>query len=430
MVDYLRERYEDARRAGFIDRVLIVDEAESAAHLKSVLVDHGFTVVSANDGGQAHASFTLQKPDFVILELLLPGESGFEICERLKKLNRAVPVLALTEIDLDCSRNLAARVGVDGYLTKPFDPEVLLSLMKEVNDAVWERTHVRPDQDQGTIRFYCRCGTKLTMKLKDKGKAMYCPGCKDRVDVPEWVSSRRAEFFIPRDTEGDWQPAKLEPLKFITIRCQHCGTYYKLRSPVSRNARVCPKCGERQMGPLSIVGAPLSRAALASSRRVLIIRSGKNKGKKLLLPDSVVVIGRSPNCHIRSTSRRVSRRHCLLEVGEQGLLVRDLGSHSGTFVNGKRITSDVVLKPGDILRVGSMELQLAGGEREVHLATGSEMVFTDDDRDSDPSVSGTIRQEEFESTAEEAAHVIRLHWESIRKKARRAAEDLTRTPVP
>ncbi|GAG21188.1 unnamed protein product, partial [marine sediment metagenome] len=136
-----RNKPKDDQPGAFIDRVLIVDEPENAEHLKTLLAKQGYNPAIASDGGQAHATFVLQKPDFVILELLLPGESGFEICERLKKLNKATPVLAMTEIDLNSSRNLAARVGFDGYLTKPYDDETLVELIREINEAVWERTH-------------------------------------------------------------------------------------------------------------------------------------------------------------------------------------------------------------------------------------------------------------------------------------------------
>ena len=101
-----------------INLVMIVeDDADSADVLKTILERDGFKVRIAKDGGQAQATFVMQKPDFVILDLILPGESGFEICERLKHTDDAVPILIVTAIDLPESRELARKVGADGYLT-------------------------------------------------------------------------------------------------------------------------------------------------------------------------------------------------------------------------------------------------------------------------------------------------------------------------
>ena len=408
-----------SKSSAFIDRVLVIDSPESAQHVRTLLEAEGHNVTVANEGGQAHATFMLQKPDFVIIELVLPGESGFEICERIKKLNKGVPLMALTAIDLDVSRNLAARVGFDGYLTKPYEDRTLVDMVRDIGDAVWERTHHRRIREIGSIRFTCKCGKRLAMLLKDRGKAMTCPDCHERIDVPEWVGSRRAEFFVPREPAGEAQPAtQAQPLDFVTIKCQHCGTYYRLVPGAMKQSRTCPKCHKQQEGPLSIVGAPLSRAALASSRRVLVIRSGKNKGKKLLLPDNLVVIGRSPTCHIRSGSGEVSRRHCLLRTSAEGLMVRDLDSRTGTYINGVRVTEETLLKPSDTLGVGPLRLQLAGtGPPPALSGASSDVLWSKGDENDDESafVRAKVDTDQFDSTAEEAAKVISVYWETVRR---------------
>jgi CheY-like chemotaxis protein len=409
---------------GHIKTVMVVDEPDHARFVKTILQEHGYAVDTAKDGGQAHATFMVRKPDFVILELVLPGESGFEICERLKKLDKTIPVLVLTEVDLDAARNLAARVGVDGYLTKPFDPDVLLEMIPELGEAVWERTHGGQTEEKGTIRFHCRCGKKISMRLRDKGKAMRCPRCQERVDVPEWAGSRRARFYVSRPGPEDAPASRpTEPLKFVTIKCQHCGTYYRLFPDAMENARTCPKCLKQQGGALSIVGAPLSRAALASSRRVLIIRSGPNKGKKLLLPNKEVVIGRYPQCDIRHDSDQVSGKHCRLRLARDGLLVQDLNSATGTLINGKAIQEETLLAPGDRLQVGPLQLQLAGRRRpEDEQATGNATWLSDQEQ-TEASIRAEIERAQFKDTAEESAKVIQLYWEIVRKRALLAAED-------
>lgn len=90
----------------------------------------------------------------------------------------------------------------------------------------------------------------------------------------------------------------------------------------------------------------------------LIIRSGKHDGKKLRLPERETLAGRGEECPLRLTSADVSKEHCLLRVTPEGIHVRDLGSRNGTWVNDERITAEVLLRPGDQLRIGPMTFQV------------------------------------------------------------------------
>lgn len=170
-----------------VHRILVVDdEADTAAFLKSLLEKKGYDVTVARDGGQAHSMFVMKKPDFVILDMILPGESGFEVCERLKTLERQTPVLALTAIDMEDARNLARRVGVDTYMTKPFDPEELLQQIEQTAQEVWSKTRAEADdKDQNKpVRFACRCGKRFKVARQHRGKTLTCPNCGEPVHVP------------------------------------------------------------------------------------------------------------------------------------------------------------------------------------------------------------------------------------------------------
>lgn len=168
-----------------INLVMVVeDDPDSAEVLKAALEHEGFKVRLAKDGGQAQATFVMQKPDFVILDLILPGESGFEICERLKHTDDAIPVLIVTGIDLPESRELARKVGADGYLTKPFKPAELVARMREIASKVWERTHSEHEVDPMRIRFVCSCGKKFKVSSTHRGRSLTCPQCGEPVAVP------------------------------------------------------------------------------------------------------------------------------------------------------------------------------------------------------------------------------------------------------
>lgn len=164
--------------------LLVEDDADCAAAVKDLLECRGYKVSVARDGGQAQGTFVMRKPDFVILDLMLPGESGFEVCERLKHTDRTVPVMVLSAIDLPEARALAERVGADGYLAKPYDPEDLFIQIEQIAQRVWERTHLDSGREVGRVRFHCRCGKKFKVSAAHRGKSLTCPDCGEPLVVP------------------------------------------------------------------------------------------------------------------------------------------------------------------------------------------------------------------------------------------------------
>ncbi|QDV48750.1 response regulator transcription factor [Gimesia fumaroli] len=170
-----------------VNHILVVeDEQDTALFLRTLLEEHGYHVTIAKDGGQAHSSFSMHKPDFVILDLILPHESGFEICEHMKQRECHVPILILTAIDSPESRQLATRVGADGYLLKPCNPDELLELIKEISNDLWEQEHLPPEKvkTEERIHFFCPCGKKLKVRIKHRGRTMTCPACHESLMVP------------------------------------------------------------------------------------------------------------------------------------------------------------------------------------------------------------------------------------------------------
>ena len=92
---------------------------------------------------------------------------------------------------------------------------------------------------------------------------------------------------------------------------------------------------------------------------VLQVVRGRSASTTLKLTDNVTSLGRHDDCVIRIKSSQVSRRHCeLFEVGGQ-LMLRDLGSSNGTYVNGKRVTGEQAVKHGDELTVGAVTFRVA-----------------------------------------------------------------------
>ncbi len=104
----------------------------------------------------------------------------------------------------------------------------------------------------------------------------------------------------------------------------------------------------------------------------LKVLAGKNAGKELAVPVKRFLIGRGDDCHMRPKSEAISRNHCAILVNEEddSVVLRDLNSRNGTFVNGERLEADKLLESGDHLQVGRLEFEVVITERKpVPVAT-------------------------------------------------------------
>src|SRR3954447_16570600 len=90
----------------------------------------------------------------------------------------------------------------------------------------------------------------------------------------------------------------------------------------------------------------------------LMIVRGRGASETIKLGDGVTTVGRHDDCQLRIKSSQVSRKHCELFEKKGILLVKDLGSSNGTYVNGKRIQDQRVLEPGDELTIGQVKLKV------------------------------------------------------------------------
>ncbi|MDR3634221.1 MAG: FHA domain-containing protein [Isosphaeraceae bacterium] len=90
----------------------------------------------------------------------------------------------------------------------------------------------------------------------------------------------------------------------------------------------------------------------------LVIVRGRSAAQALQLTDGVTTVGRHDECQLRIKSSQVSRKHCELFEKKGLLLVKDLGSANGTFVNGQKVDGQRVLEPGDELMIGSVKLRV------------------------------------------------------------------------
>jgi DNA-binding response OmpR family regulator len=128
-----------------MQKVLIIeDEKEMATGLKDILEFEGYEVATAETGREGLHAVSRKVPDCIILDLMLPDISGYEVCEQLRqRLN--TPILMLTAKAQDHDKIRGLKVGADDYLTKPFSVGELLA---RVMALLRRHTHYAQDLDQ------------------------------------------------------------------------------------------------------------------------------------------------------------------------------------------------------------------------------------------------------------------------------------------
>jgi DNA-binding response OmpR family regulator len=113
------------------DRILIVeDEAPLAAGLSDLLAGEGYLPLVAADGRQALAMFRRRKPDLVLLDVMLPEKSGYEVCREIRREDARVPILMLTAKGEELDRIAGLELGADDYIVKPFGVGELLARIR------------------------------------------------------------------------------------------------------------------------------------------------------------------------------------------------------------------------------------------------------------------------------------------------------------
>ncbi|AJY50876.1 MULTISPECIES: response regulator [Halomonadaceae] len=114
-------------------KVLVVDdEPNIVLSLEFLMEQAGFEVVTAEDGEQALARVTDSQPDLLLLDISLPGISGFDVLERLRneEATAQLPIIMLTAHGRDVEREKGMALGADDYITKPFSTQSLVEKVK------------------------------------------------------------------------------------------------------------------------------------------------------------------------------------------------------------------------------------------------------------------------------------------------------------
>jgi two-component system OmpR family response regulator len=112
--------------------ILVVDDdAEIRSLVAEYLTLHGYQASVARDGAEMRSALQADRPDLVVLDLLLPGEDGLSLCRDLRA-NSNIPVIMLTARREEIDRIIGIEMGADDYLGKPFNPRELLARIRGV----------------------------------------------------------------------------------------------------------------------------------------------------------------------------------------------------------------------------------------------------------------------------------------------------------
>jgi DNA-binding response OmpR family regulator len=131
--------------------VVVDDEPSIAEAVAARLRSEGFTVDLAGDGPSAVELVERVRPALVVLDLMLPGFDGLEVCRRIQR-DRPVPVLMLTARDSETDLLVGLAVGADDYLTKPFSPRELVARVRTILRRVARQSETTSGEGSDVVR--------------------------------------------------------------------------------------------------------------------------------------------------------------------------------------------------------------------------------------------------------------------------------------
>lgn len=116
-----------------MERILVVDDEPSIVTLLQFNLEKaGYTVMTASDGNAALRTAMEEQPDLIVLDLMLPGMDGMDVCKTLRQEKINIPILMLTARDDEFDKVLGLELGADDYLTKPFSPREVVARVKAI----------------------------------------------------------------------------------------------------------------------------------------------------------------------------------------------------------------------------------------------------------------------------------------------------------
>lgn len=132
--------------------LLVDDDAKLVTLLKTYFEKAGFITYTALNGLEALQVVREQKPQFMVLDLMLPGMDGWEVCRQIRR-NNDIPILMLTARDEESDRLIGLELGADDYVTKPFSPKEVVARAKAILRRTYKPSIVGKRLQAGALRI-------------------------------------------------------------------------------------------------------------------------------------------------------------------------------------------------------------------------------------------------------------------------------------
>ena len=215
-------------------RVLVIEDEESYREaLSYMLRKEGFDVVEAVDGTAGLLEFDRGGADIVLLDLMMPGISGTEVCRQLR-LQSSVPVIMVTALDTEVDKVVGLELGADDYVTKPFSQRELLARIRavlrrgqevELIPDVIEAGGVRMDVerhevavDGESVRLALKEFELLEMLLRNAGRVMTRGQLIDRVWGADYVGDTKTLDVHVKRLRAKIEEDPAHPVHLVTVR--------------------------------------------------------------------------------------------------------------------------------------------------------------------------------------------------------------------
>jgi len=218
-----------------VTRVLVVEDEESFSDaLSYMLRREGFEVAVAATGPEALSEFDRSGADLVLLDLMLPGLSGTEVCRTLRQRSN-VPVIMLTARDSEIDKVVGLELGADDYVTKPFSSRELVARIRavlrrrgepeEVQPAALEAGPVRMDVERhvvsvngGTVPMPLKEFDLLELLLRNAGRVLTRSQLIDRVWGADYVGDTKTLDVHVKRLRAKIEPDPSNPRHLVTVR--------------------------------------------------------------------------------------------------------------------------------------------------------------------------------------------------------------------
>jgi two-component system, OmpR family, response regulator RegX3 len=223
-----------------VTRVLVVEDEESYSDaLAYMLRKEGFEVAIAADGNAALAEFDRNGADIVLLDLMLPGIPGTEVCRQIRATS-SVPVIMVSAKDDEVDKVVGLELGADDYVTKPYSPRELVARIRAVLRRGVEPEAAVSTLEAGPVRMDVErhvvtvdgTETKLPLKefellemfLRNPGRVLTRGQLIDRVWGSDYVGDTKTLDVHVKRLRAKLEPDPSEPRYLVTVR----GLGYKL----------------------------------------------------------------------------------------------------------------------------------------------------------------------------------------------------------